>query len=190
MPSPNVGLTSTPAAGRPGTMTAVAHIWEIPVGGRRTWAGYTGLILALGLIEVVVVAFLGHRFLPAGTAWVLDAVGGLALLLVTLAVASVMWRRHRLDEGRMRLVLGYLGQIDVPRSLVASVEELPALKPQEADLTGPAVVDGQLNLTAAVGLPRVVVTFSAPIVGRRLWQHRRVHSVVTTDPQRLLLGGR
>jgi hypothetical protein len=146
------------------------------------------MIIMLGLVEVSVAMLVGHQFLPARIAWALDAIGVLALLVVTWSVASVMWRRHEAGPQRVRLVLGFLGQIDIPRSAIASIEELPELTPQQSDRVGPTFEEDQLNLTAAVGLPRVAIHFIEPIVGRRLWQRRPVRSAVTTDPARLLSG--
>jgi hypothetical protein len=146
----------------------------------------TALIFGLGSVEVVAVGFLGHRFLPVGLARTLDGVGLLLLLGTSWAVASVLWRPHRIRSGELRLVLGHLGQICVPRSAVEAVIELPVLRAQDFHLTGPTVVGETLNLAAATGLPRVEVSFVEPIIGRRLWQRRRVRAVIVTDPERLI----
>jgi hypothetical protein len=146
----------------------------------------TALIIVIGSVEVVVVGFLAHRFLPVGLARTLDGVGLLLLVGTSWAVASVLWRRHRIRAGELRLVLGHLGQICVPRSAVGAVIELPALRAQDSHLTGPTLVGETLNLAAATGMPRVEVSFVEPIIGRRLWQRRRVLAVVVTDPERLI----
>jgi hypothetical protein len=159
---------------------------RIRVGGGTVWLGLTALTAVLGTVEIAAMAFLGHRFLPAPAAWILDGLGAALLLVVSFAVASVLWRSHYVADRQARLVLGWLGDVTVPLSSILAVSELSPLTPMESDRTGP-VFDGPiLNLVAAQGLSRVCITFIAPIRGRRLWQNRAVTSVEVCDPDHRL----
>jgi hypothetical protein len=140
----------------------------------------------LGTVEIAAMAFLGHRFLPALAAWILDGLGAALLLVVSFAVASVLWRSHYVDDHQARLVLGWLGDVTVPLSSILAVSELPPLTPTESDRTGPALDGDLLNLVAAQGISRVHITSSIPAQGRRLWQHRAVTAVEVSDPDRRL----
>jgi hypothetical protein len=140
----------------------------------------------LGAVEITAMAVLGHRFLHPLAAWILDGLGVALLLVVSSAVASVLWRSHYVDTRQARFVLGWLGVVTVPLSSILDVSELLPLTPMESDRTGPAFDGPHLNLVAAQGLSRVRITFVAPTRGRRLWQNRLVTSVDVSDPDRRL----
>jgi hypothetical protein len=157
------------------------HTNSFRVGGRSTWLGVTVLIVALGLVEVAAIAFLGHRFLPTPVAWILDGVGLVLLLIAGMGAASVSWRTHQIGADHVRLVLGYLADIRVPLAGIESVSELPPLTGRDSDRTGPTVAGAELNLTSAAGVPRVCVRMRQPVRGRRLWRHCDVTEVIVTD---------
>lgn len=139
------------------------------------------LIVVLGALEVAAVAFLAHRFLPAWLAWLIDAVTVASFLVAVVAVASVLWRRHRVHDDRAVLVLGYLGCITIPRHAVQDVRSLGGLEAARADQTGPQWSNDALLLVAGTGIPRVEVLLDRPIRGRRLWQRRAVTRVEVSD---------
>lgn len=159
---------------------------DVPVGGRRQWLAALLLIAALGTVEIAAVALIGHRLLPVAVAWLLDAIGVIALLGTAFVVASATWRTHAVRAQEVRLVLGYLGEVRAPRSAVVSVECLPPLRPIESDRTGPVFDGDRLVLTAAGGIPRVEIRLVPPQLGRRLWQRRLIDAVVVTDPESAL----
>lgn len=144
------------------------------------------MVVVLGFVEIGAIAFLGHAFLPAWVAWVLDAVGGVLLIVSAVGIASVLWRRHRLTESEVLLALGYLAHIRVPLSCVGAVTVLPPLAGVESGRTGPTIDDVELNLVAAPGVPRFAVDLTAPVSGWRLWQRRPVHRVLASDDTGLL----
>jgi hypothetical protein len=159
---------------------------KVRVGGRRTWWVLTAFISALGAVEVAAVALLGHRFLPATPARLLDLLGMAVLVTVVFCVASVTWRPHLVYEDRVRLVLGHLGAMTVSRDDILEVVELPPLTPLESDRTGPTFIEGTLNLVAAQGICRIHIRMRQPQRGRRLWQRRLVTVVEAGDPERLI----
>jgi hypothetical protein len=156
------------------------------VGGRTVWLSLTALTAVVGAVEITAMAVLGHRFLPPPAAWILDGLGVALLLMVSFAVASVLWRAHYVDNHQARFVLGWLGVATVPLSSILDISELQPLTPMESDRTGPVFDGPHLNLVAAQGLSRVRITFVTPTRGRRLWQNRSVTSLDVSDPDRRL----
>lgn len=137
------------------------------LGRRGNWALLVAGVTLVGILEAVVVSLIGRAVLPDPVATALDVVVALGTLILLAALASPLWSSHRLDDERVRLRLGWLGEVVVPLVLIGSVTRYTAPVMQPAQLgTDYDPVTGRLALIRSGTSALVLLELDGDVAAR------------------------
>jgi hypothetical protein len=143
------------------------EVQRFGLGRRGTWALLLAGVTLVGILEAVALSLLGGAVLPDPVATVLDAVVALGTLTVLTALASPLWSSHRLDDERVRLRLGWLGDVVVPLVRIGSVTRYTAPVLQPAQLgTDFDPATGRLSLVRSGASALVLLELNGDVAAR------------------------